>query len=301
MEVSVTFGSGQDALENDGLIVGEVRTAAGADRVENRGVIDGVLATGDGDDEVRNSGEVWIAVDLGAGDDRYDGRGGGSAGLVAGGRGDDVYVISNPRAEIVEEAGGGWDVVRTSVDFSGAEHVERVVATGERSVDLAGTGGDERLVGNRGDNRLLGGAGDDRLMGRAGDDTLEGGRGADRLHGGAGADVLEGGRGADRMKGGSGGDVFVWTAKEEAGIRRGERDVVRDFDPAEDVIDLSAVSWYGLRFQEGGRFSGSRSEVRISEKGGSSWLRVDANADGDSDMTIILRGVTGLGEDDLLL
>ncbi|MBF9035278.1 hypothetical protein HKCCE2091_13615 [Rhodobacterales bacterium HKCCE2091] len=70
-------------------------------------------------------------------------------------------------------------------------------------------------------------AGDSRaqvLWGRAGDDTIDGGGGDDTLIDGSGADVLTGGAGRD---------VFALAAD-------GASDTITDFDPAEDVIDLSA-------------------------------------------------------------
>ncbi|QKD82368.1 calcium-binding protein [Thermoleptolyngbya sichuanensis A183] len=53
------------------------------------------------------------------------------------------------------------------------------------------------LAGTDGNDRLIGGAGSDTLMGGAGNDTLMGHDGGDRLDGGPGADELVGGRGND--------------------------------------------------------------------------------------------------------
>ena len=75
--------------------------------------------------------------------------------------------------------------------------------------------------------------GHDTLTGGAQDDLLWGSTGNDRLSGGDGADVLVDGAGSDDLRGGDGADVFVLT-------RDGAADIIRDFDPSEDRLDLSA-------------------------------------------------------------
>lgn len=76
---------------------------------------------------------------------------------------------------------------------------------------------------------VAGGAGHDLIWRSAGAGTLEGGAGDDLLVDGPGQDVLIGGTGAD---------IFVLTAD-------GQRDEIRDFNPGQDRIDLSA--WPFLR------------------------------------------------------
>ncbi len=106
-------------------------------------------------------------------------------------------------------------------------------ATGAGDPALRGEAADDLLRGRAGDDALHGRGGDDALHGRGGDDVLLGGRGADRLHDGAGEDRLQGGRGAD---------VFVLS-------QDGARDVIADFDPARDAIDLTAFG-RGLGFAD---------------------------------------------------
>ena len=91
--------------------------------------------------------------------------------------------------------------------------------------DIAGSRFDDQLFGNSIANKLLGNGGDDLLSGAGGDDTLAGGSGSDHLAGGAGNDSL---------RGGSGADVFVF----DTGFGQ---DVIHDFDPALDLIDLNAA------------------------------------------------------------
>ena len=63
----------------------------------------------------------------------------------------------------------------------------------------------------------------DRLFGDAGDDTVIGGNAAD---------TIEGGRGDDFLTGNDGADVFIFRDN-----RTGD-DIITDFDPSEDVVQL---------------------------------------------------------------
>lgn len=85
---------------------------------------------------------------------------------------------------------------------------------------------------------LIGGAGDDRLTGSAGSNVLAGGQGDDLLQAGAQGDILLDGAGRDELVGGAGADSFVLASD-------GARDVIRDFTPGQDQIDLSG--WRFLR------------------------------------------------------
>ena len=80
------------------------------------------------------------------------------------------------------------------------------------------------------------------LSGTDGDDVLVGGAGDDTLAGGAGDDILVDGAGFDDLTGGAGRDTFVFRAD-------GVEDVIQDFDPALDRLDLS--SWPMFRDRGG--------------------------------------------------
>jgi len=134
---------------------------------------------------------------------------------LAGGPGDDVYVIEGPeysasdwhsKVVISEENGDGVDTVRSSSinitlpDQTTSEgYVENVELTG--SLNLNGTG-------NNLNNTLTGNAGNNTLSGAAGNDTLNGGGGNDHLLGGAGDDHLLPSAGIDTLEGGAGDDVY---------------------------------------------------------------------------------------------
>lgn len=79
----------------------------------------------------------------------------------------------------------------------------------------------------------IGDAGADLLTGGAAGDLLSGGLGNDTLKGGAGEDILMDGGGSDSLYGGTGADIFVMSADAHG-------DVIRDYQPGIDRIDLSA-------------------------------------------------------------
>ena len=69
-----------------------------------------------------------------------------------------------------------------------------------------------------------------------GNDKLFGGEGNDRLFGGEGNDTFTGGAGADYLNGGAGHDTFKIGYSDPS-----EVDTIADFNPQDDVIDLSGV------------------------------------------------------------
>lgn len=117
---------------------------------------------------------------------------------MAGGLGNDVYVVDAAGDTIGEAPGEGTDTVSTSLAvYTLPAHVENLIYIGGGS--LAGSG-------NTLDNSLAGGGGQDTLLGDAGVDTLDGGLGNDSLDGGAGNDSLAGGGGNDVFVVDSAGD-----------------------------------------------------------------------------------------------
>ncbi len=184
---------------------------------------DDTLFGGPGDDLLRG----------GPGDDRL--AGGDGADTLSGGNGQD-YLVGNLGADLIE-GGGGTDFLLGSV--------------GDDTLD--GGAGDDFVHGGPGDDRLAGGAGGDTLRGGNGDDGLDGGIGRDLLLGHDGADTLAGGAGSDTLVGGGGADLFVMRAIEPG------QDLVLDFRPGEDRLDLTAAGLAGeaeilaaTRFTEAG-------------------------------------------------
>ena len=150
-----------------------------------------------------------------------------------------------------DAAGGAHDdagnVVRIARDFAAAL---------DRDNRILGLGGDDDLTGGGGDDRVAGGTGADRLRRsrrRRRPDRRCGRRPAFRRHaatttlrGGAGADVLVGGPGRDALTGGSGHDLFRFR---DGDSPPGAADVIHDFDPDRDTIDLRADRRHRRRSQ----------------------------------------------------
>jgi Ca2+-binding RTX toxin-like protein len=115
--------------------------------------------------------------------------GGEGIDTMAGGVGNDFYAVDNAGDMVIELAGEGADLVRTSLsDYTLGENVEHLVYTGVGA--FTGNGNDLA-------NTIIGGAGNDILNGGAGNDVLRGNDGSDLLFGGAGVDLMFGGDGND--------------------------------------------------------------------------------------------------------
>lgn len=103
---------------------------------------------------------------------------------MAGGAGDDIYVLNEQGDTVTESTGQGNDTVivgynTTSQAYVLSANVENVTLTGDAS----------NVKGNESANILLGSDNSDRLEGAGGNDTLDGGKGNDILMGGAGNDL----------------------------------------------------------------------------------------------------------------
>ncbi|MCY4361383.1 MAG: hypothetical protein OXE42_04230 [Gammaproteobacteria bacterium] len=169
----------------------------------------------------------------GRGDDRLYGgddddllRGGPHNDLLEGGDGDDDLAGGDGNDTLRGEAGD--DTLSGDAGNDG-------LYGGDDDDTLAGGNGTDDLFGNDGNDRLDGGNDRDDLFGGDGNDTLIGGPGDDDLEGEDGDDILEGGPGDDDLIGGLGADTFKFSSGD------GE-DVIEDFIPGEDKIDLSSIS-----------------------------------------------------------
>ncbi|MGE0222494.1 MAG: hypothetical protein AB7F35_03750 [Acetobacteraceae bacterium] len=163
--VNWTLAAGLENLQ----LVGAAHhgTGNGADNIITGGTGNDTLLGRDGNDTLYGGG----------GADTLDG--GAGADIMDGGAGDDSYTVDDPGDSVIEAAGGGYDTVVASVDWTLAANVEALTLTGAAH---AGTGNDL-------DNVMTGQAGSDTLDGGAGNDTLDGGAGADLMIGGDGDDT----------------------------------------------------------------------------------------------------------------
>jgi Ca2+-binding RTX toxin-like protein len=96
--------------------------------------------------------------------------GGAGADTMNGGLGGDTYVVDN-LGDVVNEAGAGVDLVKSSVSYTLGANVENLLLTGSDPLNGTGNTLANVLTGNDGDNVLEGLAGNDRLVGGAGNDT----------------------------------------------------------------------------------------------------------------------------------
>lgn len=110
---------------------------------------------------------------------------------LAGGAGDDIYILGVSTVVVEEGLNAGIDTIQTaltSFSLAAIDNVENLTFTGTAAFTGTGSG----LA-----NTITGGMGADTLDGAAGADVLNGGDGNDILVGGAGADQLFGGNGTD--------------------------------------------------------------------------------------------------------
>lgn len=210
-----------------------------------------------------------------AGADVLDGGGGGDA--LYGGMGDDSYHVDSRGDRVIELAGEGYDTVHTSVSMAIPTAVEALVAAAGAAVTLTGSSGADTLIGNDLANTLRAGPNDDVLDGGGGDDVLQGSHGLDQLTGGAGA------------------DTFLYLAMTDS--RADRPDLIADFDPLADVIDLSGIdantSVAGDQaFAWVGALTGQAGQATLTYSAGADLtvLSLDANGDGVAEFKVEIAG-----------
>ena len=159
-------------------------------------------------DTLTGNGDANVLTGL-AGNDVLNG--GGGADTMVGGPGSDTYWVDDPADVIVEVPGfvaGGYDLVRSTADYTLPANVEELVLLGTASHGTGNADGNRILAADVA-STLDGAEGDDQLFGRSKDDLLLGGDGWDALYGGGGNDTLDGGPRGDWMEGGAGDDTYL--------------------------------------------------------------------------------------------
>jgi serralysin len=152
-----------------------------------------------------------------------DGKSG--ADTMSGGKGNDTYVLDNAGDVVIEAAGGGTDLVKSSVSWTMGANVDKVALIGSANISAAGNTLNNTMLGNTGNNSLNGGAGND---------AIGGGNGNDKLYGGLGNDMLTGGAGKDTF-------VFHTALNASTNI-----DKITDFSRADDVMQIDNALFLGL-------------------------------------------------------
>jgi Ca2+-binding RTX toxin-like protein len=251
-----------DLRSSTGTVDGVAVTLEGTfERVIGSAGADRVQAGDGGAVLTGNAGDDSLTGGTGA--DRLDG--GTGADLMAGGQGDDLYRIDTAGDRIIEEVGKGHDRLQSSVSVDlrlFGHHVEDATLTGTAAGDLTGNRAENMLIGNDATNRIRGGLGDDRI------------------DGGGGRDVLDGGMGAD---------TFVLS-----GV--GDPDVIRDFTPGLDRIELANPDWAGATWGLPGAAEGPM----VWQSGRTLWIDADGAGGADPVALATLRAGVVIGPDDLL-
>ena len=159
-----------------------------------------------------------------------------------------------------------------------------------------------------------GGTGTDRadtITGDGADNVLDGKAGNDVINGAAGNDTIIGGLGRDTMTGGAGNDLFVFKNIAEMGRNAFTRDIITDFTPGQDKIDVSALdannqlsgtqgfTWLA---QDNASFTGRAGELAWHTEAGANRTVIQGDTNGDRihDFEIQLNGIVKLSASDIV-
>lgn len=183
-------GTGFTRIVNDGMILGRDRAIYSEAEVN-----------------IVNHGSIIGDLALSTAADRIDTRGGTVRGVIYGGDGDDLYLVSSIDIRIDDAGSSFSDTVKSTASFALSSGLDDLFLIGKKDIDGAGNAGANIMRGNAGQNILSGNEG---------------------------SDSLSGGRGNDLMNGGGGADEFVY----DKGFGR---DIINDFEDGLDRIDASEV------------------------------------------------------------
>jgi len=227
-------------------------------------------------------------------------NGGAGNDYMVGGAGNDIYIVAAAGDQTIEAANGGTDTVRSYINWTLANNVERLELQGSSNLNGTGNTLNNTLVGNSGNNSLSGGDGNDYIVGGAGNDTLNGGAGNDTLIGGAGRDILIGG---------TGNDTFDFDLVSDSPAGPALRDsILGGFSHGSDRIDLATIDSNTLvagnqafSFIGSAAFSGVAGQLRYTNYSGNVIIDADVNGDSIADMQILVAGTSFMTGTDFIL
>jgi Ca2+-binding RTX toxin-like protein len=224
-----------------------------------------LLNGGTGNDRMDGQSDI-DTLNGGAGNDYLDG--GLGADIMTGGTENDVYIVDDAGDQTIELVGGGFDIVRTTLDWVLANNIEAL----ELQAATAANG-----TGNAGSNNLQGNAGANTLSGLAGVDTINGNDGDDIIIGGVGNDLLRGGIGADTF---AVAHVFSGAL---------ETDQIYDFSTAEgDIMDFSAL--FAGTIERVSALTQTAGEMTLTFAAGITTVRLDIDGNGTAEYQAKING-----------
>lgn len=191
---------------------------------------------------------------------------------------------------------------RVGAAFAGTTYIIRGVEP-NGAVTRVGTAIANAISGGSEGDTLWGLGGNDWLSGRGGKDKLDGGVGKDTIFGGNGKDNIIGGLGRDWLAGGDGGkgtksdgnDRFVFTDVLESGKTKGKADIILDFVPGRDKIDVHLIDAKpgggdnAFKFVTGDFTKAG--QVRVVAKGDDTQIHFNTVGKSGTDMMIVLDNV----------
>lgn len=160
----------------------------GSDRLEGNDGND--LLLGDSGNDTLEGGDGNDLLEGGSGNDTLEG-----------GDDNDTYIVDSSLDSVIEAAGAGIDLVRSSVSYTLTANVENLILQGPGIAPLGSPG--INGTGNSLDNTITGDSRANILNGLGGNDTLNGGGGNDTLN--------VGGSGNATLNGGTGNDIYIVT------------------------------------------------------------------------------------------
>lgn len=226
-----------------------------------------------------------------AGNDFIDGEEGGDT--INGGLGSDTVAyytsfagvtasLANPAANKGDAAKG--DVYISIENLDGSIHGDVLAGNSQANIIRGSTYASD-VDGN------------DYLSGLAGGDQLFGFDGRDTLDGGAGDDILSGGLRGDRLFGRAGADAFTYGSAVQSGVKVAQRDVIMDFQPGVDQVDLYGIDAKAhvtgnnaFQFIGGAAFT-AEGQVRAVAAGADTLLQINTSGAAGAEMTILLKGI----------
>lgn len=179
-------------------------------------------------------------------------NGNGGADTLIGLFGDDIYVVGDANAQIIEQDGQGYDVAYANVSYKlgagvSVEALSTQTVAGTQAINLTGNEFAQLVIGNMG------------------------------------ANVLDGGLGADTLVGLSGADTFAFTTQ----LGNGNVDTIQDFEAGVDKIGLSSSIFSGFgtnvdgaEFQTGTAATGTQATIVYDSATGNLFYDADGAGSG---------------------